>query len=326
MAEISQVLTVEYLVPGSLDGVTPSPAFSVDRSSENFKAPDADGVFRFTAAEIQASSDGNLGLLDLTTPFDGAQNLFANRLVTWFYLDAPGAPGAGGAAVDSVDVRDGVITRQILHAALTGREDFFGTGFFVPQGSRLRVDGFVAAAQPILVRVNVHFFETVEELLLALNEVQALSIGAQFSAFLGVNTAIPGAALTPMPLDALDFAFDPSVYTHVLGSPDVTIVESGRYHVSVDASIDNTLGASRTSSAAALFVDSGAGFMLVPGSLTFGYHRNSANGEDTLPLDKIFTLDAGDILRFAAVRIAGIGPLAYIGGGCRLSITKVPEF
>jgi hypothetical protein len=326
MAEISQVFTVEYLVPGRLDGVTPSPAFSVDRSAENFKQSDPDGVFRFDADEMQSLTGGDLGLLDLTTPFDGTQNLFANRLVTWFYLDAPGAPGAGGAAVDSVDVRDGVVTRQILHAALTGREDFFGTGFFVPQGSRLRVDGFTAAAEPILVRANVNLFETVEELLLALNQVQSLVIGAQFSAFLGVTTAIPGAALTPMPLDTLDFAFDPLVYTHTLGSSDITIVQSGRYHISAQASIDNTVGAARTSSAAALFVNSGAGFMLVLGSLTFGYHRNAANGEDTLPDDKILTLNAGDILRFAAARIAGTGPLAYIGGGCRLSITKVPEF
>lgn len=326
MAEIEQVFTVEYLVPGSLDGTTPSPAFSVDRSADNFKKADPDGVFRFSAAEMVERTGGNLGLIDLTTPFDGAQNLFANRLVTWFYLDAPGAPGAGGAAVDSVDVRDSVITRQILHAALTGRQNFFGAGFFVPQGSRLRVDGFTAAAEPILVRMNVNFFETLEELIIALADVQSLVAGAQFSAFLSVGVPIPGAALTPMPLDSLDFAFDPEVYAHALGSSDVTVLLAGRYQVVVEASIDNTLGAARTSSAAALFVNSGAGFLLAPGTLTFGYHRNSANGEDTLPENKVLTLDAGDIVRFAAARIAGTGPLAYIASGCRFSITKLPEF
>lgn len=325
MAEIEQVFTVEYLVPGRLDGTTPSPSFSVDQRAENGKRADADGVFRFTAAEMVSRTGGNLGLIDLTTPFDGEQNLFANRLVTWFYLDAPGAPGAGGAAVDSVDVRNGVANRQILHAALTGRERFFGAGFFVPQASRLRVDGFTAAAEPILVRMNVNFFETLEELIIALQNVQSQVVGSQFSAFLSATTPIPGAILTPMPLDSLDFAFDPAVYEHVLGSSDVTVLQDGRYQVVAQASIDNTLGASRTSSAAAIFVDSGAGFLFVPGSLTFGYHRNAANGEDTLPENKILTLSAGDVVRFAAVRIAGIGPLAYIGSGCRFSITKVPE-
>lgn len=325
MAEIQQVFTVEYLVPGQLDGTTPSPAFSVDPTAKNGKRADADNVFRFSAQEMIERTGGDLGLIDLTTPFDGNQNLFANRLVTWFYLDAPGAPGAGGAAVDSVDVRDGVATRQILHAGLTGREEFFGAGFFVPQGSRLRVDGFTAGAQPILVRMNVCFFETIQDLLVALEEIRSSVIGAQFSGFLAASTAIPGAALTPMPIDALDFAFDPTVYAHPLGSSDVTILESGRYQVVAQASIDNTAGASRTSSAGALFVDSGGGFVLVPGSIAFGYHRNAANGEGTLPVSKIIDLEAGDVLRFAAVRIAGAGPLAYIGGGCRLSITQVPE-
>ena len=325
MAEIEQVFTVEYLVPGALDGSTPSPAFSVDPRSQDAKRSDDDGVFRFSAADMLELTGGSLGLIDLTTPFDGDQNLFANRLVTWMYLDAPGVVGAGGASIESVDVRDGVSNVQILHAGLTGRSRFFGTGFFVPQGSRLRVNGFTAGAQPILVRLNVNFFETLEELLVALQNLQADVAGPSFSGFLAANTAIPGAALTPMPLDGIDFAFDPTVYSHVLGSSDVTILQDGRYQVTVEAGIDNTAGAARTTSAGAIFVNSGAGFMLPSSVLTFGYHRNSANGEDVLPDSKILTLSAGDIVRFAAVRFAGTGPLAYIGGACRFSIIKLPE-
>jgi hypothetical protein len=319
MAEISQVFTVEYLVPGSLDGVTPSPGFSVDRARSNSKNADSDGVFRFSAAEMTALTGGNLGLIDLTTPFDGNQNLFANRLVTWFFLDAPGAPGGGGAAVDSVDIRDGVATRQVLHATLTGNEDFFGTAFFVPQGSRLRVNGFTAAAQPILVRLNVNFFETVEELLLAVNQIQEEFIGAQFSAFLSVNTAIPGFATTPMPLDVLDFPFDPELYTHVLGDPDIIILQSGRYQVAADITIDTTLA--RTTERVSLFVDDGTGFIAIKGGISYG----SSDDNNTIPLSKTFLMDAGDIMQIGTVRIAGLGALSYVGAACRLAITKVPK-
>ncbi len=320
-----QVLTVEYLVPGALDGETPSPAFSVDQDSEIFKRPSADGVYRFSAEEMVARTGGDLGLIDLTGDF-GNKNLFANRLVTWFYLDAPGNPGAGGASLDAVNIRDDVAKRQVLFTGLTGREDFFGGGFFVPQCSRLRVRGYAAGAEPTLVRLNVNFFRTVDELLAAIEKLDLESGNlAQFSGFLSVTVPLPGAALTPMPIDALNFAFDPEIYTHTLGSSDVTIVKDGRYRVVAEASIANTLGISRTSSLGALFVDSGAGFLFLAGSITFGYHRIAGNGWSVPPVDEIVELSAGDVLRFAAVRIAGTSSLSYFPSGCRLSLTKMPE-
>jgi hypothetical protein len=322
MAASSQTLTIEYLVPGKLDGTSPSPAFSVDQGSDDAKQPDSDGVYRFSADEL-SENGGNLGLIDVTSDF-GNRNLFANRLVTWFYLDAPGAPGAGGAAIDSVNLRDGVAQRQILHAGLAGRERFFGSGFFVPQGSRLRVDGFEAGIEPILLRLNVHCFSSVEELLLALESARSQA-GAQFSGYLTSATPIPGAALTPMPIDALDFSFDENVYEHVLGSSDVKVKVDGRYQIVPQASIDSTAGSSRSDSRTELYRDTGAGFLLIPGSSSYAYHRSTTSGEGTAPVNKIVTLNAGDVIRSASVRIAGAAPLAYIGGGCRMSLIKLPE-
>ena len=47
-----QMFTVEYQVPVDVDGVTPAPAFSFDPASPDYKAPDADGVVRFTANQM----------------------------------------------------------------------------------------------------------------------------------------------------------------------------------------------------------------------------------------------------------------------------------
>lgn len=320
-----QVLTIEYLVPGELDGVTPSPEFSIDQNDPDAKRPDSDGVYRFSAEEMLASTGGNLGLIDLTGDF-GDSNLLANRLVTWFYLDAPGNPGGVGASLEAVNLRDDSIDTQLLLTSLVGRERFFGGGFFVPQASRMRLRGYAAGPEPTLVRFNVGFFETVEDLLAAISTLDFdAATFAQFSGYLSALVPIPGAALTPMPIDSLNFAFDPSVYEHVLGSSDVRVLKDGRYRIVAQASIDNTLGAARTSSAMALFVDSGAGFLFIPGSIAYGYHRNATNGEDTLPVNEIVNLSAGDVVRCAAIRIAGTGPLSYLPSACRFSITKLPQ-
>lgn len=124
-----------------------------------------------------------------------------------------------------------------------------------------------------------------------------------------------------MPIDTLDFAFDPAMFAHTLGSPDVTVLRAGRYRMVAQPSIDHGPNNSRTSSAVALFVN----LLLAGGPLSFGYHRNRANGEDTIPVDQIRDLAAGDVVRAAAVRIAGIGPLNYVGFASRLSITQIED-
>lgn len=314
---------LDFTVTGSLDGTTVSP--TVDDSPPSAQNPgDPQNFFR---REVE-----NLGLIDPdylpAQDEDERRGTRGLRLVAFLWVSGPNA-GEAGASVEIVDAVEGAPVTQEPVGSLEGRLTLFRRALFIPQGSMIRLDGMNAdPGSPIIVRLHVQYLDNAEDIALALQAAEDANppetFLQQFGAWLAATTPIPGASLTPMPLDTLFIPFDPNVYDHTLGSSDVTVLQSGRYIIETQATIDNTSGSSRTTSLGLLFVDTGSGFAIVFGSLTFGYHRNAANGEGVLPTFAILDLPAGAVIRFAAIRIAGAGTLSYVGSSCRTRITRVP--
>jgi hypothetical protein len=109
-------------------------------------------------------------------------------------------------------------------------------------------------------------------------------------------------------------------------SPTSAVIEinqDGYYHISYAVSIDVTSGSNRTSSRTRLYLDTGSGYSIVPGSAAYGYHRNSSNGEDTPSKSTMLQLSAGDKINLRIARIGGSGPLSTITQATNMTIFKI---
>lgn len=146
---IVQMHTVEFQVPGLVDGVTPAPVFSFDPRSPNFKKADADGIVRFTAAQMLALTGGNFGTFD---PDFGTGGTFADRFLPLIEVVSNGV--AGAVRIDIVD-DDGLVVQQNLFAG--AEADFYDRDTnFVPQGSDIAFSGYTATpTQPVVIRIGV---------------------------------------------------------------------------------------------------------------------------------------------------------------------------
>jgi hypothetical protein len=145
-----QQMTVEYIVEGELDGVTPAPPVSIDPTSDDYVAPDDRGI-------RVVRVPGNLGLIDPDFNGLGAQG---DRCIPWVYLDTDGIAGApqSGFAVFDVQQEDGFTTplnQQVPRFSIGGIPTFFSEKpTHIPQGSALGV-GFYPAGGEKIVRINV---------------------------------------------------------------------------------------------------------------------------------------------------------------------------
>lgn len=156
----NQQYTIEYEVPVAVDGSTAAPAFSVDPASPDFKQADADGIYRFTAAQMQQLTGGRLGLID---PDFGVGGTFADRFIHMIEVRTSGAGAA--AQISVVDARDPDLAGQEEILAPSPEADFYTDDcVFVPQGSDLAFAGFTpAAGSPVVIRVNVVAWGSVED-------------------------------------------------------------------------------------------------------------------------------------------------------------------
>ena len=149
-----QTFTLEYIVLGSLDGVTPSPPFSVDPNAEDYLRPGPDQLY---TQVVQ-----NLGVIDPDFGVGGSQG---NRILAWFWIYGP-TPGAPGASVGVVDAQGPGLEQQQLIDLATKTQAYVSAPRLVPQGSRIKVDGLTAApGQPVVVRFNVLVADTAEDFL-----------------------------------------------------------------------------------------------------------------------------------------------------------------
>ena len=149
-----QTFSLEYIVLGSLDGVTPAPSFSVDPNAENYLRPGPDQLY---TQVVQ-----NLGVIDPDFGSGGAQG---NRLLTWVWVYGP-TPGAPGAEVAVADAQGTELTQQQVIDLAGKTQAYLPRAQLVPQASRIRVSGMSAApGQPVVVRFNVLVADTVADVL-----------------------------------------------------------------------------------------------------------------------------------------------------------------
>ena len=175
-----QSFEIEFLVAGSLDGVTPSPAFiTKDRAPSTPKIdpesletdvaePDDDNIYRFDVE--------NLGLVD---PDFGLGGTFGDRFIVGLWINSPN-PAADPAPIAVVSTRVRELTQEIVVDNLAGLDNFYREEcIFIPQGSYLGFIGFAAdPGTPILVRMHVKCPQTLEEYALLLNSCCCTELAA----------------------------------------------------------------------------------------------------------------------------------------------------
>jgi hypothetical protein len=169
-----QTMTVEYEVPGLVDGVSPAPPFSYDPKSDLYKKPDAEGIVRFSAAEMIAFNGGNLGLFD---PDFGVGGTFADRFL--HLVEVRTAGGGVAAAISVVDARDPALPGQEDILAPSPEANFYSDDcIFVPQGSGLAFAGFnPTPSQPVVIRISVVAWGSIEDYALLLRQCCCEELG-----------------------------------------------------------------------------------------------------------------------------------------------------
>ncbi len=110
---------------------------------------------------------------------------------------------------------------------------------------------------------------------------------------------------------------DPT-YTHnvVNGGSEITINVAGWYAITFDLTVDDASNA-RTSSRALLELNGN----LVDGSIAYGYHRNTSNGETTASVTLKEVLAVNDVVRVVAR--GEDGDVQTVADGCRLNIESI---
>jgi hypothetical protein len=138
----------------------------------------------------------------------------------------------------------------------------------------------------------------------------------------GVDVLIPGATVTPLPLQVVSDTA--SLIAHVPGSSEIEFLADGTFLAQWNISI-NVASGGRKNSQTALFIDSGAGFLPVVGTFGFGYHRNTASGRDTTSGEfRSQQVVSGTKIQIASQRISGLGNLEFIASSCSLLVGFVP--
>lgn len=88
-----------------------------------------------------------------------------------------------------------------------------------------------------------------------------------------------------------------SIYS--VNGGDITINQSGWFDVSVNINLDTS--SSRTTAGTVLYLNDA----LLANSLTYSYHRSTANGEQTAVINRLVNITSGDILQSRCRKVSG---------------------
>jgi len=113
-----------------------------------------------------------------------------------------------------------------------------------------------------------------------------------------------------------------SDFTHVAGAAAVTINTTATYSIFYSCITTTTIGTVRSESESRLMINTGAGFVLVPGSVGTIYNRTLAQGTTSCSRTIILDITAGDIIKIQADRISGTATIATAAGGSSIVILK----
>jgi hypothetical protein len=159
----NQSLTVDYRASTGLDGLTPAPRVRVD-------GPDRT-TLEVEAQIYQPEEVAEFGLID---PDLGDGGSIGPRAVTQLLIDLQGAVAPVGARVAVVAEKDDELVELYEVLDMTGLSvGVAPVPFVIPQGALLQLEGMVAGAEPILVRVSIETPKDVSFLLATLALVPA---------------------------------------------------------------------------------------------------------------------------------------------------------
>jgi len=200
-----QSLTVEYVVSGSLDGNTPAPRIVIDQSDDDATRFDvADQIYR---VEVE-----NLGLID---PDLGVGGSIGPRCIPFLWIDTEVVGDAGAAAELVGIVRDAAKLQSVVADLAGDAGGYLDDGFMVAQGSAIRLSGFTAGADPIVVRVSILVPESCLDFALA-----AVARADEANA-----TGAPARAILPR-LDLLDGGGGPALtYKLEVGETNTIVIQ-----------------------------------------------------------------------------------------------------
>ena len=108
----------------------------------------------------------------------------------------------------------------------------------------------------------------------------------------------------------------PSIFSFNAATGEITVLETGTYLIIFDVTLTSTTNTQTTSQS---FLERNA--VLVPGTESCGYHRNSSNGDDTASMSTSIDLVANDVLRVTAQKMVG-STLATVANGSRLTLER----
>lgn len=108
-----------------------------------------------------------------------------------------------------------------------------------------------------------------------------------------------------------------------LTNNEITINTSALVNISFNVSSDTAVGTLRAISSAFLQIDTGSGFVVVPGTYVYMYNRQIGYGKASGSTNCILNLNSGDKLRLQILRNAGDTDLKTLGGACSITITKL---
>lgn len=125
-----------------------------------------------------------------------------------------------------------------------------------------------------------------------------------------------------IPWDTSDKKPTNGIYTHstVTNNTDITLVEAGDYHLSVNATFNHTAGA--VNSRCDVIANVGGADIAYGFSYVFG--NSGAQDKVTAALDILLTgVTANSVLKIKAVRGSGTGTISLLANGSRIVVRKV---
>lgn len=116
---------------------------------------------------------------------------------------------------------------------------------------------------------------------------------------------------------------DSDCYTHAVNSSSVTVTKNGNYHVTANITAATAVSLIQTTCYSRLEINTGSGFVTVPGATSWGNLGTITGGAATMTIDYVGSVTSGSIFRIVSERISGAGLTATIINASRLTIESV---
>lgn len=107
-----------------------------------------------------------------------------------------------------------------------------------------------------------------------------------------------------------------------ISNGEITVAKNGKFFISYHTSLEQSTN-TRSSSVAKLEIDTGSGFTTIPGTDSYGYHRNNNQGQNTCNGSCLINLTSGDKIRLNITRYSGSATLVTIANASAINIIEL---